>query len=401
MLFEIIIGLLLGIILGCVTGLFPGVHINLVAAFLLAGVGYFSGVDVLVLVVFIVAMAITHTFIDFIPSVFLGAPDEDSFLSVLPGHQMLVEGRGFEAVVLTLYGSLVGLGVILIFSFVFVWFLDGIYDFVRLIIPYVLIFVSLYLIFREEEFILSGVVFVLAGFLGLVVFELPVKEPLLPLLSGLFGVSSLVVSVRNKTSIGEQKVCKLKEIRLKWEEFWKNVFAAGLAAPFCSFLPGIGAGHAAVIGSEITGMEDKRGFLFLVGMINTIVMGLSFVTIYVIRRTRSGAAVAVSELLVEMSVSDLVLIVGIVIISGLIAFVAGIFLASVFAKNIKRLSYEKISFGVIGILFVVNILLSNWLGVLVLVVSSALGVFCILSGVRRIQLMGVLLIPTIVFYLIL
>ena len=269
---EVIIALLLGVLFGVVTGLFPGVHINLVAAFLLASAGYFSGVDVMVLVVFIVAMAITHTFIDFIPSVFLGAPDEDSFLSVLPGHQMLVEGRGYEAVVLTLYGSLIGLVVILIFSFVFVFFLERIYDFVRLVIPFVLIFVSLYLIFREGEFILSGVVFVLAGFLGLVVFELPVREPLLPLLSGLFGVSSLIVSVGNKTTIGPQKICKLREVRLKWGVFWRNVFAGALAAPFCSFLPGIGAGHAAVIGSEINGLEDKRGFLFLVGMINTIII---------------------------------------------------------------------------------------------------------------------------------
>lgn len=129
-------------------------------------------------------------------------------------------------------------------------------------------------------------------------------------------------------------------------------------------------------------------------------MGLSFVTIYVISRTRSGAAVAVSEILGFMTLEDLVLILFVVLVSGILAFFIGFFLTKVFAKNINKVSYSRINYVIIGILFVVNLVLSNWLGVLVLVVSSALGVFCILSGVRRIQLMGVLLVPTIVFYLI-
>jgi len=84
MILELIIALLIGILAGTMTGLFPGIHINLVAAGLLASVGYFSGIPVLALVVFVVAMAVTHTFIDFIPSIYLGAPEEDSFLAVLP-----------------------------------------------------------------------------------------------------------------------------------------------------------------------------------------------------------------------------------------------------------------------------------------------------------------------------
>jgi len=206
MILEIFLALLIGIIAGTMTGLFPGIHINLVAAGLLAGVGYFSGIPVLALVVFVVAMAVTHTFIDFIPSIYLGAPEEDSFLAVLPGHQLLKEGRGHDAVVLTLYGSLAALPIVVVFSILFVSFLPLVFDLVRGIIAYVLIFVSLYFIFREKEFVLAMVVFLLAGFLGLFTFSLPVREPLLPLLSGLFGVSGLIVSVKNKIVIPKQKV---------------------------------------------------------------------------------------------------------------------------------------------------------------------------------------------------
>ncbi|HLD98500.1 MAG TPA: tripartite tricarboxylate transporter permease, partial [Candidatus Nanoarchaeia archaeon] len=65
MLFELLIALSIGIIFGTFTGLSPGIHINLVAAFLVS----ISSIllrftEPIYLVVFIVAMGIAHTFID-------------------------------------------------------------------------------------------------------------------------------------------------------------------------------------------------------------------------------------------------------------------------------------------------------------------------------------------------
>jgi putative membrane protein len=401
MLIEIIIALLIGTIVGTFTGLFPGIHINLVAAMLIASLGYLSGVEGIVLVVFIVAVAITHTFIDFIPSIFLGAPEEDNFLAVLPGHQLLIQGRGFEAVVLTLYGGLIALPLILIFSFAFVYLSPWIYDIIKVIIPYLLIFVSLYLILAEEEWILSGIIFIFAGFLGMFVFELPVKDPLLPLLTGLFGVSGLIVSLKSKVTIPKQKIRKIKEIRLDKKDFWSSILSGAFAASICSFFPGVGSGHAAVIGSELNGSirENQKSFLFLVGLIGVIMIALSFVTIYSIGKTRSGAAVAVSEILGNMNLFDLAIIILAVLISGVLAFFIGLQIARFFSYKIDKLNYRWLSWFVIMLLFVVNLFLTNWLGLLTLVTASALGVSCIESGVRRIQLMGVLLVPTILYYL--
>ena len=64
------------------------------------------------------------------------------------------------------------------------------------------------------------------------------------------------------------------------------------------------------------------------------------------------------------------------------------------------MDYGRVSWGIISLLFVVNLVLSNWIGAIVLVTGSALGVFCILSGSRRINLMGCLLIPSIIYYLV-
>jgi len=401
MLIEIILALILGILAGTFTGLSPGIHINLVASILVASLGSLANIPLIALVVFIVAMSITHTFLDFIPSIFLGAPEEDSFLSILPGHRMLQEGRGYEAFVITIYGSLTALIIILIFTPLYLLFLPSIFEFAKSSIPYILILISLYLIFREKDFVLSLIVFLLAGILGFVTFNLPIKEPLMPLLSGLFGLSSLIISLKTKSKIPKQQIQPLKSIKLGKKEFFKSLAAVLISSPFCAFLPGIGSGHAATIGSEII-QQDTRGFLFLVGATNTIIMGLSFITIFAINKARSGSAAAINEILQTISSQNLIIILGTIIISGILAAVLGIKISKFCANNINKINYTYITLFTISILIIFNIIFSfsGGLGLLILITSTSLGIFAISSESRRINLMGALIIPTIIYYLI-
>ena len=177
MIIHIILALILGILAGTITGLIPGIHINLISillislsAFLLT---YFSPIA---LVVFIVAMAITHTFVDFIPSIFLGAPDQDTALSILPGHKLLLKGRAYYAIVFTLYGSLTALIIILFFIPIFIYLLPITYQYVLQIMPIILILISGYLIFSEKSKKLWAlIIFLLAGFLGIASLTLNIK----------------------------------------------------------------------------------------------------------------------------------------------------------------------------------------------------------------------------------
>jgi len=69
-----------------------------------------------------------------------------------------------------------------------------------------------------------------------------------------------------------------------------------LLPPIYSFLPGVGSGQAAIIGNTIS-RSDQKGFLILLGATNTLVMGFSFISLYLISRTRTGAAVAIREII--------------------------------------------------------------------------------------------------------
>jgi len=403
MILEITIALLLGVISGTLTGLIPGIHINLVAFFLLSLVtaGYFLNFPIISLAVFIVSLSITHTFIDFIPSIFLGAPDEDSVLSVLPGHEMLIKGQGYEAVILTLIGSIIGVILILLFSPLFVLFLPTIYDYTVRIMPFVLILASLFLFYFEKNNRLWAVIiFFLAGFLGIASLNLPIKEPLLPLLTGLFGASSLITSISKKQKLPNQRIIKLRHLEIKKKSIAKSILASIIASPLCSFLPGLGSGQAAVIGSEVTRDLDRKEFLILLGSINTIVMGLSFVTLYTIQESRTGSAVAVSRLFETFSLNNLLIILAAVLISGIFAFFLTIFIAKSFSKNISKISYNKLSLGILIFLSLIILIFSGFLGFLVFIISTFTGLVCIYAGVRRTHLMGCLMLPTILFYII-
>jgi len=398
MILELIIALLCGVTAGTLTGLAPGIHINLVSVVLLASLDKFQSIQLISLASFIVAMSITHTFIDFVPSIFLGAPEEDSFLSLLPGHQLLMEGKGYEAFILTLYGSIFAIPVILIFTPIFIYLLPLLYSLIKTILPFLLIFLSFYIIFREDNVLIGLSVFLLSGFLGLLAFNTPVKEPLLPLLSGLFGLSGLLISIKNKVSPKKQIILPLSRIKLPKRELLKSGIAALIFAPLCSFLPGIGSSHAATLGSELF-EQSRKSFLFLVGAVNTIIMGLSYMTVYTIGKSRTGTAAAAKDILQNITSADIMIILAVIVVSGIISFFVSIFVSRSFARFLNRINYKYLTIVIILILVIVNIIFTNWLGLIVLITAACLGVFTILSNSRRINLMAALILPAIIYYL--
>lgn len=391
MLIEIIGFLLLGIIAGTFTGLIPGIHINLIGALLITLTSsiYFNPIYA---IIFITAMAITHTFIDFIPSIFLGCPDTDTEMSVLPGHELLKSKRGYEAIYLSNKGSLIAIFLLLIITIPSIFIIKTIYPFLQKIIPYLLILILIILILTEKNKINSIIAILLTGFLGFSINTIEITEPLLPLLTGLFGASNIILSIKNKTIIPEQ-IITIPNVSTK-----RPIKAALLSAPICSLLPGMGSGQAAIIGNTII-KNSRKEFLILTGIINTLVMAFSFVTLYTIQKTRTGAAASIYEILPELNISHLILIITIILISGIIAYRLTDILAKIAAINFKKVNYKILSFITLGILTIITILISGFMGLVVLTISTLTGIYCIKLKVRRTNMMAVLIIPTI-FWLI-
>lgn len=393
MLIELIFFLLIGMFAGTFSGLAPGIHINLIGVFIVSlSTSLFTSLNPIYFVVLITAMAITHTFIDFIPSIFLGCPNTDTELSILPGHELLKEGLGYGAVMLAIYGCLAATFILLLITFPLIFLLSKTYSFIKTIIPVLLISSSLILILTEKKKFNAFIVFIITGILGLSVLNLEIKEPLLPLLTGLFGASSLILSIKTKTQIPEQKTFLIKT------KILKPLLSSLIASPLCGFLPGLGSGQAAVLGNTIS-KNNKKDFLVLLGATNTLVMGFSFISLYTISKARTGAAVAIQGIIGNLSSNILILILAVILISSIISFFLAKYLAKFFSKNITKISYRTISIITLIILLIVVFIISNFLGFFVFILSSLTGIYCISLNIRRTNMMGCLLIPTIILYL--
>lgn len=402
MIFLLILALFLGITIGTLTGLTPGIHINLIAAALLAlSSSLLLIFPPLALVIFIISMTLTHVFIDFIPSIFLGAPDEDTVLAILPGHELLLNGNGYEAVLLSILGALIGIMLFLPFLPLFIYLLPIIYPYIQNIIPIILILVLIFMIYTEKQKFLSVLIIILAGFLGIASLNLNINDALLPLLTGLFGSSSLITSITKKQNLPYQKILPLKQIikKIKSSSITKSITSSLIASPLCSFLPTLGSSQASTIGSYIIGDLDEKEFLILIGIVNTLVMSLSFITLYSINKIRTGSAAAVSELIPKLSSIDLFYIIITIFLTSFIAFFLSVQIAKIFSKTITKINYSKLSIIILAFLSIIVFIFSGFTGILIYITSTSLGIFCIITGVRRTTLMACLIVPTILIYL--
>lgn len=396
MLLEFLIALLAGTLAGTITGLAPGIHINLVGAIIVSlSLSLFSGIPPVYLVVFIVSMSITHVFIDFIPSIFLGAPEDGTELSVLPGHDMLKRGLGFQAVKLVSSGCLYGIFIFIIMMIPLYFITKKIYELsIGLnLIPFLLIGVSINLILVEKKRMLGLFVFIVSGILGISVLNMGIKEPLLPLLTGLFGTSALLLSIKSRTRIKKQDLnakIKIKKI--------KPVFTAALASPLSIFLPAISSGQIAVIGNQFSKI-GKEGFLFMLGIINILTMSFSFLALFLISKTRTGSAVAIKSLIGIPEFKIFMLIAVIILLSGIVSFFLTGFLSKKFLLFLEKTDYSKVCIFTIIFISIITLVVSGFFGFIVLVISTLTGIYCISLGVNRINMMGCLLLQTIILYL--
>lgn len=393
MLIEIIIALVCGVACGIITGLLPGVHINLVAAILLSLPAF---AEPLTLVIFIVAMTACHGFFDFIPSIFLGCPDEDTGLSILPGHELLLKGKGYEAVLLSLYGCLFGVILALVLTAVFIFIMPKIFFYLKFVMFFILIIANIYLLLKEERKALAFLVFLMSGILGVISINLPVNNSLLPLLSGLFGSSSLITSIIRKEKLPKQEISN-PEIKIR--DFIKPGLAGMLTAPLCSFLPALGSNQAAVLGSDIIDEKRKNSFLILIGIINGMVICLSFVALYSLGKARTGTAAAVGTIMSEFSLHNLIIILLVILIASIFAFLLARKTARIMAKNIAGINYQFLSLAVLIFISLLVLYFSGILGFLVFITATAIGLTAIMLKVRRTNMMASLMLPAIFFYL--
>ncbi|MBN1275465.1 tripartite tricarboxylate transporter permease [Candidatus Woesearchaeota archaeon] len=396
----LVIAIIAGIICGVVTGLTPGIHVNLISATLVSVSPIIIPIaGVLPACCFIIAMATTHSFLDALPSVFLGAPEAATALGVLPGHRYLLKGQGLMAVKLTIIGSL---GSLILSGLLFPFLLPLVawgYPYLQSVIGYLLAAIALFMILRDRKMLWAGFIFLLSGLLGYLVLNLPgLENPLFPLLSGLFGVATLLISLNESSSLPPQQDLPYTDVDGKrtLQAFGSGTFSGFITA----VLPGIGAATAAVLSMQITRKLGDHGFMVLMGGIGTANFVLSLVTLQALGKARNGALVAVKTLFEGVQLSHILVFLCTAMVAGGVAAVLALRLGRSFAKLMSRLPYKTVLLCVIGLIILLTPVLSGVVGVLILVTSTAVGLLPAIKKVSRTQAMGCLLVPVMVYFLL-
>jgi putative membrane protein len=399
MLLEVLLAVSCGISAGIITGLIPGIHINLVSILLLSLspilLGYTSAT---VLCCFIVAMAVTHTFLDAIPSIFLGAPDTDQVLNVLPGHKLLLEGKGFEAVKLTVIGSLLCLIFAIFLVPALIPFVGFIYPLLKTYIGIILLFVVVFMIVKDKNRVKNLFLFLLTGVLGIIVLNMKnLNNPLFPLLSGLFGTSMLVVSLTQKVNIPKQEITET--LKLKKKDLGKAIVGGSIAGTLTSFFPGLGPSQGAVIATQFLRNLGSHGFMILVGGLNTVNFILSLVTLLVIEKARNGAVIVIKEL-ASIDGKTLLLFLGAVLITGGVATFLSMRLTRVFSRLFDYVDYFEVVQYVILLITVLVFWFSGFMGLFILVTATFVGMLATELDIARSHAMGCLLLPVLLFFML-
>ena len=397
MLIEIFIAILIGILFGIITGLTPGVHINLVAAIVMVSsiklLGYFPAIYIGTA---LISMAIAHTFLDILPTTFLGAADSENALSILPSHKLLLEGKAGESIKLSIFGSFLGLIIVIIFSPLISTNVGAAYEIIKDYMVYILVGISILIIWRSKNYKNALIIFILSGTMGIVVFSIKtLEQPLMPLLSGLFGVSALVMGVKNKIKIPEQ----IEKLKVKVENFklFGCIITSCIASLFTSFLPGLTSSHTTMVASTINEIKDDKDYIIVNSSINTISMFLSIIAIYSIEKARNGVIVALSNI---MSIGKLHLIyfTCICLISAFISILLTLKFEKIFSKAMPKINYKLLSYCIISFIVFLCFFISGWVGIIVLLTSMFVGIFSTLLNIERIHLMGALILPIILYF---
>ena len=398
---SLLLGTLAGVILGTLSGLIPGLHTNTFAAAIsaasvpLAMVFGAEGICCL-----LISCMIVHTFLDAVPSTFIGVPDADTVLSVLPAHQLYLSGKGEEAVRLSALGSLWGfvyaIPLFAAFYFVLPMFQTEIDWAIGLVI---LTAAGLLIVFSKTPF-WALLMFLVSGLLG--VFSMRFSyfsfgvfgagEVLLPLLTGLFGIPVLLHALRANPAYAEQS---FSGIFVSKKETAVNTIKGTFAGAIVGWLPGFSSGTAnALLAFHRSGDYElnPRGYLLSTSAANTANAVLGLAALYAVGRMRSGALAAVAE----FPLPNIFMLLAAAGASAAAAYMLTV-LFSKTGKYIAKVNQKMLSASVLTFLIILTAVFCGPFGLMILILSTAVGWIPAKLGIPRLYCMGAIMLPVMLF----
>jgi putative membrane protein len=395
---EILLGIALGVILGTISGIIPGIHANTLAGVLLSlQVTLLAILGPLALAGTLFAALITHTFVDAIPSTFLGIPSADTSLAVLPAHALCLEGNGEEAVRIAALGSACAMIIAVPLSVLCFFLLPALQPYFDWWIGILLIAAVGYMIVTSDAPGWALAIFSVSGILGL--FSLYYgffswhtlsgsSAILMPLLTGLFGISVLITATH-----GVLPVQQFRGIRMENKSIIKCSALGTFAGIAVGWLPGLSTASAnGVLASVIGYDKDRRAYILATNAANTANAFIGLAALFALSRMRNGVMVALSELPMP-TMSELTVI-------GVVAACAAYIITVLLSRSANRLNGingSLLNRTVIIFIVVLSVILTGPFGLIILVMATLVGLVPHIVNVSRVYCMGAIMLPVMLY----
>ena len=495
----------------------PGMHVNTLSLLLLSSyamvqnvlraVCNFLGLDAalvpLLFAVLLTSAAVVHSFVDFVPSIFLGAPDESNVLSILPGHRLLLAGKGLEAVNCAAIGSLIGalIAILLVVPIEIIMRPPfGIDEVLMKTAPFILLGTSLLLILSEKNSrelrvvidarkgpierassirlappipvdgepvtisgrflschrrrstlrtahgdwtvmhigrpleglvlvhgtwrlrkrrwrnkLIAALLMLLSGVLGFIamnavpplsnVFDGLDQNVLFPLLTGLFGVPTLLLSLTPRP-------VPPQELQAVDSDHVVPALKGAVAGFVAGWLPGITSTTGTVMGSMLSNDrteerdEGSRRFISMVSSVGTSAAVFSLMALAVEGKGRTGAMLAVKEVLGEEGMAalspfpsaPLSLLLLSVLVSSLVGYLVTLRVGRFMARRLSGMDLRALNLSLLIFILALILVFNGLPGLILAFCAALLGLLPPLLGVSRVHLTGCLLLPLILFF---
>ncbi len=425
-----------GAFVGGLAGLIPGLHPNTLCAIVIASLGGTAQLSdealALSISCFLIGLLMAHSLTEMIPTAMLGIADDETVVSLLPSQRLYNLGRGdlvIDSVIVGGAGAVIMFAAIMLPTSLLMGAPLHLYSTIKPALGILLLSVALYAILSLQDrgrIVKSCAIFLVSGLIGLLVltaqFPLLLTESifsglwsldsssfLLPAFSGLFAMPSLVWSTGSDKErprshgsgpgVDYRKVPALisslpSSILVGWIPGITNAYAASL-------LTRRRHGSSSVVSADCS---------YLVTYSATNVGGSlqAILAMAVILRFRNGTLEAIGSSISTDSIAwsefqSPPLLMLALLWSASLSIVVGIWIFRLIGtrafSRASILGGPTVRRSMVILLVTLSFLLTGPFGLLVLLSCFTLGTWALSIGAPRVHLMGILLVPVIVFFL--
>ena len=407
---------LLGALLGTLLGLVPAMHIYAAAAAVLTAPAA-SDAPAGATAFLCLGLLIGWAFASNVPAIFLFAPDENSATAVLPATRMLLQGHAENALRMLTLGALGGLAALLVLSPI----ADGVLrPLLRIVQPHTTWMVIAAIVFlvlgewpRADDthptplrrlaaawaYLGAGqLTFWLSGLLGMVLMyrsPLPIdaaQQNLLPAFTGLFTLPGLLQIML----FGAQPPPQNRVAADPPLNSWLRGVLIGLGGGlFAAVLPVVSGGIGSLLAGHASAQREERIFLVAQGASRTTYLAGGYLLLFL-----PGVAIArggMSALLITRDAPSgwqmYWTAIGAVGLCGAAAALLTLLCGAALARIAHRLPTRRIAAGAFLVALAVTWAFTGAAGLGVAAVAALIGAIPVLGGGRRMNALGVLLIP--------